>query len=202
MMVLKPTFCTLAYWIDEHDQMVCVSENWLNSARANGAPHLTPEAALYRPLWEFVSNHETQVFYRALLERVRAGNWSVSLPFRSDSPTVVRFLELRLSPTSEGLIRFDTHVLEELGREYNPLLDATVVRSDDFITLCSWCKKVETGLGRWQEVEDASVSLNLIDVLPLPSLTHGVCADCQEMLERALARLSRRRQRPSVLQPA
>jgi hypothetical protein len=184
-----------AYWIDEHDQIVCVSDNWSSFASANDAPGLMPEAVLQRPIWEFLADDETYEFYQILLERVRSHNLSARLPFRCDSPEAVRFMEMRISPTSDGLIQFDTRLLEELIREPVTLLDASIARSDEQVALCSWCKKVEVAPARWQEAEQAMETLNLFEVVPLPGLKHALCGDCREALERELAQLSRRKTR-------
>jgi hypothetical protein len=82
------------------------------------------------------------------------------------------------------------------------LFDDTLGRSGEFVTVCSWCKRVEVAAGRWQEVEEAVVTLDIFDLLPLPSLTHGVCDACRQMLESELARLSRRRKPAAILQAA
>ncbi|MDW8326993.1 MAG: hypothetical protein RMK99_10535 [Anaerolineales bacterium] len=89
----------LAYWIDDHDQIVCISNNWPSFALTNGAPDLMPEAVLQRPIWEFMAGDETREFFEILLERVRNHGLSARLPFRCDSPEAVRFMEMRLSPT-------------------------------------------------------------------------------------------------------
>jgi len=202
MTALKSDPRALAYWLDDYDQVVCVSESWPNFACANAAPGLTPDAVLHHPIGEFLADAETRQFYQILLERVRACGLAVQLPFRCDSPAVVRFMEIRLSLTSDGLIQLDTRLLEELIRAPVMLLDVAIARSDERVTLCSWCKKAEVAPGRWQEIEDAIMTLELFDVLPLPSLTYGVCADCRQMLDRELAHLSRRRTGAPLLQPA
>lgn len=76
----KPDANALAYWIDDYDQIVCVSTNWLDYARANGAPGLTLEAVLKRPISEFVTDNETSAFYRLLLERIRTHGQPAKLP--------------------------------------------------------------------------------------------------------------------------
>lgn len=191
----KPDAKALAYWIDEHDQIVCVSANWPDFALANGAPGLMPEAVLQHPIWEFLAEDETREYYQVLLERVRFYGQATRLPFRCDSPEAVRSMEICLSLTSDGLIRFDTRLLEEWLREPVSLLDATIARSDEQVALCSWCKKVEVAPDRWQEAEQAMATLRQFEAFPLPGLRHVVCGDCREVLERALAQLSRRKTR-------
>ena len=45
--------------IDPEDKIIRVNEDWLAFARENEAPHLTPDAVINRPLWDFVSGGET-----------------------------------------------------------------------------------------------------------------------------------------------
>jgi hypothetical protein len=76
-----------------------------------------------------------------------------------------------------GGVEFRTQVLSEEGREPQPLLERGRPHSEEFVRVCSWCKKVDVG-GRWAEVEEAVARLGLFDRPLLPQLTHGICEDC------------------------
>jgi hypothetical protein len=64
-------------------------------------------------------------------------------------------------------------------REKVLLLEKNVERSNEFIKICSWCKKVYIeNEDCWYEVEDAVKKMNLFGKKRLPMLTHTMCDQC------------------------
>jgi Fe2+ or Zn2+ uptake regulation protein len=55
-------------------------------------------------------------------------------------------------------------------------------RTDNLLTICSWCNKIETGNGKWQEVEEAVESLGLFELETLPLISHGMCDSCYQTI--------------------
>jgi hypothetical protein len=49
------------------------------------------------------------------------------------------------------------------------------------LTMCGWCDRFLVD-GEWVEVEEAVARLGLFELPKLPSIDHGVCPDCTEML--------------------
>ncbi len=64
-----------------------------------------------------------------------------------------------------------------MPREPVALIDPSIIRSDGFLVLCSWCKKVELS-GNWVEAEEAMDRLKLFEQEAIPQVTHGVCPPC------------------------
>ncbi|MFN0207068.1 MAG: hypothetical protein ACKVS6_12265, partial [Planctomycetota bacterium] len=168
-----------AYRVDANNRLVSVSSDWLSFARENQASHLSADAVIGQPLFQFVTGKETQLLYQMTIDRVRQTQRTVVIPFRCDSPSVRRFMELVISPCPNGHVQFTGRIIREEVREAVPLLDPSVSRTDEFLVVCSWCRRVEVS-GCWLEVELAVKRLQLFDHTYLSQISHGICADCVE----------------------
>jgi hypothetical protein len=97
-------------------------------------------------------------------------------------------MELEVFPLVDGTVEFQSRSLAEESRQPQAILDPEQPRSEEFVRVCSWCKKVDVG-GQWVEVEEAVSHLGLFDQALLPQLTHGICLDCHtQMIEIIHAR--------------
>ena len=172
----------VVFSIDRHDQIVAVNDTWTTFALANDAPDLVNERVLQRSIWDFIVDTTTRQLYGDLLLRVRRGI-PARFPFRCDSPTARRHLEMRLTPKPDHTVRFESVVLASELRVQQPLWDRHVQRGEDLVRVCSWCKRVEMA-GEWFNVEDAIGRLRLFERHAMPRLSHGICRDCLEVMER------------------
>lgn len=169
-----------SYELDAENRLRAVSPAWLDFALANEANSLTPEErVLGRSVWSFVAGEESRRLYGLIFQKARSLGRPISVPFRCDSPTVRRFMVLKIEPLADGGLHL-TGVLERLERRpYTPLLDLQTKRSKDILEICSACKRVKTTRG-WLEIEDAARELYLFKTTELPQLEHRVCTDCSE----------------------
>ncbi|NIM49774.1 MAG: hypothetical protein GTN62_05890 [Gemmatimonadales bacterium] len=170
---------TYDYRVDSEDRICWVSPAWEDFARQNGAPHLTEGAVLGTYLWDYVSGEETRYLYRLMLASVRTRGRTVTLPFRCDSPTLLRHMELRIAAVPRGEVKLRGVLLREEQRPYLALLDPSAARVDKLLTICSWCKQIRVSDLEWLEPEDAVRRLKLFDAVRLPRLTHGICTSCE-----------------------
>ena len=171
------------YVINADDKIDGVSSEWLQFARENQASHLNAETVIGRSLFEFMSNEETRHLYGMILERVRQSESEVVLSFRCDGPSVRRYMELDVSPMAGGHVQFRSWVVREEERETVPLFDSLSWRSEEFLMVCSWCKRVEVEAD-WLEVEDAVERRELFSQTRLPQISHGICPECSTQLRR------------------
>jgi hypothetical protein len=178
--------CRYVYRIDARDVITFVSPEWVEFARANHARHLTPQSTIGASLWHFIAGEETRDLYRLLLQKVRSAQKALTLPFRCDSPTCRRFMQLGLALLPDDGIEISCVVLRIEDRERVALLDPARRHSDQWLTICSWCKRVLVPACGWLEIEDAVARLDLFGSLELPNLTGGVCPDCRRQIEREL----------------
>lgn len=167
-----------AYRVDAQNRLEDVTGDWMSFATENGAPQLTARAVIGQPLLRFVAGKETRHLYEVIIDRVRQKLLTVVFPFRCDGPGVRRFMKLVVSPCPGGKVQFTSRIVREEEREAVPLFDASVDRSDEYVVVCGWCKRIEVS-DRWLEVEDAVCSLQLCSGTRHPQLTHGLCRDCE-----------------------
>lgn len=170
----------IVYHIDDQDRIVYVGDHWQSFAEENAACALTEEAVLNRSIYDFLADEKVKHLYRMLIERARHEKVRVCLPFRCDSPNKRRYMAMELYPLDNGLIVMESYTLKEETREPVPLLDTELQRISDFITICSWCKRVRDDQNRWLEVEEAVRQMQMFDDNALPQLSHGMCNDCYD----------------------
>ena len=86
------------YRLDEMDTIRFVSPSWLRFAQENDAAELNEDRVLGRVIWDFVQGVEVRRLYATLFSSLRSRREEIVVPFRCDSPDVVRLMELTLRP--------------------------------------------------------------------------------------------------------
>ena len=175
----SPRQRTTRYTIDSEDRLDSVNPAWLEFARENDAIELTADGVVGRSLWEFIAGAETRYLYGLLFRRVRDEASEAAVPFRCDSPSIRRFMIWDLNADTQGGIELRGKLIRSEPREPVYLLDPTVPRTDDFLTICSWCRQVRLPTGRWQEADLAVAAMGLFMVPQLPQLTNETCPACE-----------------------
>jgi len=171
---------TFVYCINEDDIITNYSKNFPSFARNNDwQSEMEPEAVLGRSIFDFISGAETQHLYRVLFEDCRKGKHIGPIPFRCDSPTERRFLELNLRLLPNNHVDIITVLLKTQPRPSVRILQANTPRTEQFIRICSMCKKVYVD-DEWLEIEEALIRMKLFEQERLPRLTHGLCNSCYE----------------------
>jgi hypothetical protein len=173
----------LSYCVDTTDRITEIDGAWDEFALANGAPQLTRDLVLGKELSTFIAGREARELTQMLFGQARLGR-SVSLGFRCDSPSERRHLRMTLSPAGAEAIRCATTLERAEPRARVRLLDDSSPRSQDLLSVCSWCKKIRMPDGSWSEVEVAVEALGLFGAVGLPQLSHGVCEPCREELRK------------------
>lgn len=167
------------YQVDSGDRIRFVDAEWLEFARQNAGSMLDRDAVLGRPLWEFIAGEETRQLYSLIFNVARVQMREINVPFRCDSPTCRRYMELAIAPLADGFLNLSGLLIREEPRPYVALLDPSVPRSDVFVRICSWCKRVFIPPNEWAEVELAIRCLNVFASSDLPALTHVMCTACE-----------------------
>jgi len=180
----------ITYHINAENKIVFISEQWHPFARDNMAGVLTSEHVLNKSIFDFVQDSKVKHLYKMLIERSRNEQIAVRLPFRCDSSDTRRYMAMEVYPVENGLIAFRSCILREEKRDSVRLLETDIKRTDDILTICSWCKRVNSNDGTWLEVELAIEKLKLFDENELPMLSHGMCADCYENVKKELQKIN------------
>ncbi|MGI9658408.1 MAG: hypothetical protein ACR2OD_05825 [Gaiellaceae bacterium] len=175
----------VVYRLDQDNRLASVGQGWSGVAQATEASELTPDAVTGKSVFSFIADAATQELYSLIFERVRQTEETVVLPFRCDSPKARRFMELKIAPTGNAQLDIEARTLRLESRPNVALLDAACERSDDLLSVCGWCKRVNVA-DDWVEVELAVARLELFEEPTLPQLSHGVCPHCASELERQI----------------
>jgi hypothetical protein len=171
---------TYRYEIDGSDCITFVCPNWLRFATDNATPELSEAAVIGYPIWQYISDMDCRQLFRDLFSHVRQTGITATYPFRCDSPTVRRSMEMRLSQLANDHLQFRATLVREEPQPYCPLLDSEVKRSDRWITMCAWCKKVKMPEGQWVDILDSLRVLAPFGEPEFPNLTHGICPPCKD----------------------
>lgn len=173
---------TIKYSINAADEIVEVGGEWdIFAVENDSPPELFSGSILHRSFWDFVSGDALRHVYRRIMEQVRAGK-TMDFSFRCDSPDLRRFLSLQMSPIADGGIEFVTETICTEARKYQNVFDINAPRTGQVIVACSWCNKLKSGVNTWQEPEDAICTLSLFETDTIPTLSHGMCNGCYEMV--------------------
>jgi hypothetical protein len=170
------------YRVDRADVLVWVDVLWLAFAHENGAAELTEESVLGHSLWEFVAGDETCGLYREMHARVRSSGKAVVLPFRCDSPTLQRHMRMTISSEEAGQLLYESLLTKVEPQRHLGILDATLPRSNAFLTICSCCKRALLEPIGWLAVEDISLRLGLFERPKVPEMRHTICPECVHIL--------------------
>ena len=175
---------TCTYELDARFRLVAVDARWSDFAAANDAPELvSPSGYLGRSALDCIADSTTALLYEQLFQRVRETGESVVFPFRCDSPTRRRFLNMNIERWTDDGLRLETTLTRSEERAPMVLLWSRRDSGGTSLRVCGWCKWVEVD-GGWAEVEDAVRALRLFDQDLLPPVTHVMCPSCHESLVR------------------
>ena len=173
----------VGYEIDAGDRLVGYDQGWIDFALDNDAPGLT--AAPPQPvIWGSIVDDTTRQLWQAIVSHVRVTGTPLDIRYRCDAPHARRWFVTRITPLSDGRVKFDAELLREELRE--PVIDERIeVDTDRFIQMCSWCARFECG-DSWCEVEEAAARARWLEQRRQPTITHTICPSC---LEAQLAQL-------------
>ena len=168
--------------VDRDGRLRSVNDAWLAFAAENGWQTSTSEV-LGSPLMAYISDPETRHIYQLLIEQVGKDGRPACFSYRCDSPDCRRLMEMRIHyDRALDQVEFRSRVLRVERRDPVALLKSgPAERSGAFLTVCSWCKAVQTNHA-WIDVEQAVEQLGLLVAQVLPQISHGICPACSERM--------------------
>lgn len=173
----------VVYRVDARGRLTFVNEGWNTFAKLNDSPELCGPGVLGRRVADGFAGPETPMIYERLMQRAAAGV-RLELPYRCDSPMLRRRMILTIVAVGTE-VEFRSRMVDVAMRPVMPVLDAQRPRSEEFLTVCSWCNRGRIG-ARWAELEDVVAQMSLFET-EMPKLTHGMCPDCQVRVTAELA---------------
>ncbi len=144
----------ISYRITSRDEIIFINDEWFQFALANNGSSLTRENVLYRSLCDFISDDKVKYLYQEILRRVNAGH-SLKFNLRCDAPDIRRLIEMEITPQKDGEVQFDSRTIWIQSRMPAIIFKNNTPPTDNLLIVCSWCNKIETEDGNWQEVEQA-----------------------------------------------
>lgn len=176
---------SICYWLDIGDLIVDIAPGWEKFAQENNARELEPRKVIGRNIIDFVAGDVTKMYVRTILQSARLMRRPLVRAYRCDSPDQRRFMEMRLSMESNGLLRWEHRMLrsENLQRrmEFRP---AANLQSSRCVVRCSMCNRLKSPAG-WCEPDVAALPARFEDGV-VPAI-YGVCPDCQSAISRSPA---------------
>jgi hypothetical protein len=169
------------YELDNDDKIIGVDRWWLAFAHENGMPELTESMIVGRVLWEFIAGKPTQSLYRVLHDRVRATGRPINVPFRCDSPTLQRYMQLTISMEPQGHLLYESTLIRTQSQRHMRLLSPQFPRSSQSLTMCSFCKRALIEPSDWLDLENISLKLRLFEQQTVPELRYTVCPQCSDL---------------------
>ncbi len=170
------------YCLDEANVIVCVDHWWLAFAQENNAAGLNENTVVGRALWDFIADEPTRMLYQEINDHVRASGNPIKVPFRCDSPTLQRYMQLTISKQANGKLLYESALLRAVPQRRLAVLDSQQKRSNAFLTMCSFCKRTLIEPSGWLAMEDISLNLRMYDKQTVPELRYTVCPDCANEL--------------------
>lgn len=177
---------TCVYFVTTSYTIHSIGGDWDTFARENGAPDLTADHVVNRQLWDFISGTTVKHLYHAILTKVFKSGKPITIPYRCDSPNWRRVMKLRVMRSSRDLCELISSTIAIEPRPEVEILNSHIERSDFWLPICSWCKKIAVDEYRWVEAEDAEQELMANGCFPYPMLVHDGCPDCLGLMNDAL----------------
>lgn len=189
---------TTVYLIDADNCLRSADAAWDEFAAANGGRRVAWANVAGSDLLEHITDDTLRHLTARLIDKVRQEGRPVELSFNCDSPDTVRAMRMRISPAEGGAISFVNTLLEERRREPVRLIDADHLRDRDFIRVCGWCNRGVVG-EEWLALEEVVERLSIFRTEQVPDVTHGLCPDCADRLEREITgHAEAKRSQPSL----
>ncbi len=166
------------YRLDEADVIVYVNHWWLAFAQENNATELDESSVVGHVLWEFIVDEPTRTLYKEIHKHVRSSGHPITVPFRCDSPTLQRYMQLTINNDGEGQLLCESRLIRAVPQRHIALLDSAQERSDSFLTMCSCCKRSLIEPSGWLEIENIALKLRLYEKQAVPGVRYTVCPSC------------------------
>jgi len=167
-----------SYAVDGEDRLISVGPSWDCFAHDNGAENLDEKSILGQTIWLFLANPGVREIYQSIFRRVRQSQKHLEVSFRCDSPSLRRFMAISIQPGPNNGLLLTSRLLRAEPRTRMPFLDSEKPRTQDFLVICSWCKKVKDDPD-WIEIEVAVENNSALQGEDFPQMTHGICQPCK-----------------------
>jgi hypothetical protein len=182
----------ISYWVNSQDIICKVDERWDLTLEDPKALRVKSGVIIGRSMFDFICDDVTRMYLRTLLQSVRLIPRILQKPYRCDSPTEKRFMEMTLELESNSWVRI-SHKLIRTEPIATPILfkavttSKSVNQSSSYATYhvrCSICNHIRLSENEnWQDVNELPPE-KIIGIESL-RVIYGVCANCMNGLKTA-----------------
>ena len=173
---------TYRYRLNEADEIEFVDDWWLAFAKENKAEGLNESSVVGHQVWDFIADDATRKLYQEIHEYVRSTGNPVDVPFRCDSPTLQRYMQLTISKAAEDQLLYESKLLRAVPQRRLAMLEPSRGRAESSLTMCSFCKRSLMEPSGWLDLENISLKLRMYDQQTVPQLQYTVCPDCSNSI--------------------
>ncbi|BBP44143.1 hypothetical protein [Thiosulfativibrio zosterae] len=164
--------------LDANNMIIEVSDSWDASAKAGNADsRLSASAVIGQSIDHFISGDSSVMYLDSALKLCRLKKQTLFKPYRCDSPTHKRFMEMELQPLANGQVKISHYLIREEAFG-SPLYLKDVTRTSsakEVVVRCSMCNQLKKpGTDTWLPPEEFQASQDA----PL-NVIHSVCPACQ-----------------------
>ena len=182
----------ISYWVNSQDIICKVDEHWDSTLEDSKARRVKSGVIIGKSIFDFICDDVTRMYLRTMLQSVRLIPRVLQRPYRCDSPTEKRFMEMTLELESNSWVRI-SHKLLRTEPIATPILFKSVTTANKieqsssyaaYHVRCSICNRVRLTSGKdWRDVD----KLPPEDITGIESLRviYGVCSDCMDDLKIA-----------------
>jgi hypothetical protein len=167
---------TNTYWLDEHRRIVAVAGSWEAFAHENGGLGLGPAELVGRPIWGFITDATTRMWFEVLLNTAELRASPIERPYRCDSPELRRYMVMRVVPESRSRLRVEHELVRTEPRRVPTHIEHVQSGHGGLVHVrCSMCGRVRER-GTWREPDEQTEGPARLQVV------YTVCPDCLRML--------------------
>ncbi len=139
----------VVYRVDAADRIVSVNDAWRSFATANDGAGLADP--LGQSLWQHIGDQGSRDLYSLLFTSVRVSGRSLSYPYRCDSPTLRRLMDMSIEPGDEGSLVFSSRIVSTEPMPHAVMFGQSLPYSLGRVDVCGNCRKVRDRNG-WTDI--------------------------------------------------
>ncbi|MCA9410885.1 MAG: hypothetical protein KC940_04490 [Candidatus Omnitrophica bacterium] len=138
------------------------------------------ENLIGQSFWNFIPHWEVANFYRLVLESVRQGGQSITVPFQWENLTFSNNNMIAFSLLTENQVLATTYHVPDDECPDLESSDRGMTREELFVHLCSWCRAIQWSQGCWRPLMDGLRTLKTEQLCIVPVFSHGICPTCYD----------------------
>ena len=162
------------YRIDTGDRITFINSGWMHFAITNGLNPEQSKSVIGNRMWAYISDLTVRHFYKILMDKVRKTGKCIAVPFRCDSPDMLRLMEMKITKLGDGALEFQNILIRQRRRKKPAFAQTTPKQKMPL--MCLGCDKVK--VTNWIEPDLAVRQMKIFEKTIAPLVSHDVCPQC------------------------